>query len=52
MVGESIRPCQTPTVVLNHSPVLPLNSTALCVMSYRFCDDSYCVGVDIMLSHS
>ena len=41
MVSESSCPCQTPTVVLNHSPVLPLNSTALCVMSYRFCDNSY-----------
>ena len=35
-VGESRHPSQTPTVVLNHSPVLPLNRTALWVLSYRF----------------
>ena len=35
-VGESIHPCRTPTVVLNHSPVLPLNRTALWALSYRF----------------
>ena len=35
-VGESRHPCQTPTVVLNHSPVLPLNRTALWALSYRF----------------
>ena len=28
-VGESRHPCRTPTVVLSHSPVLPLNRTAL-----------------------
>ena len=28
-VGESGLPCRTPTVVLNHSPVLPLNRNAL-----------------------
>ena len=28
-VGERRHPCQTPTIVLNHSPVLPLNRTAL-----------------------
>ena len=28
-VGESRHPCRNPTVVLNHSPVLPLNRTAL-----------------------
>ena len=28
-VGESRHPCRIPTVVLNHSPVLPLNRTAL-----------------------
>ena len=33
-VGESRHPCRTPTVVLNHSPVLPLNRTAL--WTYRF----------------
>ena len=32
-VGESSR---TPTVVLNHSPVLPLNRTAPWALSYRF----------------
>ena len=32
--GESRHPCRTPTVVLNPSPVLPLNRTAL--LSYRF----------------
>ena len=35
-VGESRHPCQTPTVLLNHSPVLPLNRTALRALSYRF----------------
>ena len=35
-VGESGHPCRTPTVVLNHSPVLPLNRTALWALSYRF----------------
>ena len=35
-VGESRHPCRTPTVVLNHSPVLPLNRTARWALSYRF----------------
>ena len=35
-VGESRHPCRTPTVVLNHSAVLPLNRTALWALSYRF----------------
>ena len=35
-VGESSHPCRTPTVVLNYSPVLPLNRTALWALSYRF----------------
>ena len=35
-VGESRHPCRTSTVVLNHSPVLPLNRTALWALSYRF----------------
>ena len=35
-VGESRYPCQTSTVVLNHSPVLLLNRTALWALSYRF----------------
>ena len=35
-VGESRHPCRTPTVVLNHSPMLSLNRTALCALSYRF----------------
>ena len=35
-VGESRHLYQTPTVVLNHSPVLPLNRTALWALSYRF----------------
>ena len=34
-VGESKHPCRTPTVVLNHSPVLPLKRTALWALSYR-----------------
>ena len=34
-VGESSHPCRIPTVVLNHSPVLPLNSTVLWALSYR-----------------
>ena len=36
MVGESRHPCRTPTVVLNHPPVLPLNRTALWTLLYRF----------------
>ena len=35
-VGESRHPCRTHTIVLNHSPVLPQNRTALWVLSYRF----------------
>ena len=35
-VDESRHPCLTPAVVLNHSPVLPLNRTALWALSYRF----------------
>ena len=35
-VKESRHPCRTPTVVLNHSPVLPLNSITLWALSYRF----------------
>ena len=35
-VGESRHLCRTPIVVLNHSPVLPLNRTALWALSYRF----------------
>ena len=35
-VGESRHPRRTPTVVLNHSPVLPLNRTELWALSYRF----------------
>ena len=35
-VGESRHPCRTTTVVLNHSPVLPLNRTALWALSCRF----------------
>ena len=35
-VGESRHPCRTPTVVLNHSPVLPLIRTSLWALSYRF----------------
>ena len=35
-VSESRHPCRTPAVVLNHSPVLPLNRTAaLWALSYR-----------------
>ena len=33
-VGERRHPCQTPAVVLNHSPVLPLNRTTLALMLY------------------
>ena len=35
-VGESRHPCRTPTVVLNQSPVLTLNRTALYALSYIF----------------
>ena len=36
-VGESRHSCRTPTVVLtDHSPVLPLNRSALWALSYRF----------------
>ena len=34
-VGEKRHPFRTSTVVLNHSPVLPLNKTALWALSYR-----------------
>ena len=34
--GESRYPCRTTTVVLNQSPVLSLNRTALWALSYRF----------------
>ena len=32
---DTLKACQTPTVVLNQSPVLPLNRTALWALSYR-----------------
>ena len=35
-VGESRHPFRTPTVVLNHSPVLSLNRVAHWALSYRF----------------
>ena len=35
-VGESRHPSRTPTVILKHSPVLPLKRTALWALSYRF----------------
>ena len=35
-VGENRHPCRTPTVVLNNSPVLPLNRTVLWALSNRF----------------
>ena len=38
-VGESRHPYRTPTVVLNQSPVLPLNRTAHWALSYRFSMD-------------
>ena len=34
-VGESKHPCLTPTVVLNHSPMLLFRYTALLALSYR-----------------
>ena len=33
--GGSTYHCRTPTVVLNQSPVLPLNRTVLWALSYR-----------------
>ena len=35
-VGESKHSCRTPTVVRNHSPVLPLKKTALMALSLRY----------------
>ena len=35
-VGECRHSCRTPTVVLNHSPVLPLNRTACWALSCKF----------------
>ena len=35
-IGESKHSCRVPTVVLNQSPVLPLNKTELLVLLYRF----------------
>ena len=46
--GESRHPCRTPTVVLNHSPVLPLNRTALWALSYRF--SVACMMLALMLN--
>ena len=46
-VGESGHPCRTLTVVLNHSPVLPLNRTALWALSYRF--SMACMMLALML---
>ena len=52
-VGESRHPCQTPTVVLKHSPVLPLNRTTLWALSYRFSmAHKYDAGVDVVFPHS
>ena len=36
MVGESVHPYRTQTLVLKQSRVLPLNKTALCALPYRF----------------
>ena len=36
LVSESRHPCQTPTIVLNSSPVLSLNRTALWALPYGF----------------
>ena len=35
-VDESRQPCRNPSVLLNHSPILSLNSTAICALSYTF----------------
>ena len=46
-VGESRHPRRIPTVVLNHSPVLPLNRTVLWALSYRF--SMACMMLALML---
>ena len=48
-VGESRHLCRVPTVVLNQSPVPPLNGTALWASSYKNCNDSYDVGIDFLI---
>ena len=50
-VGESRHPCRTPTVVLNHSPGLPLNRTALWALSYRF-SMARMMLADVVFPHS
>ena len=49
--GESRHPCQTPTVVLNHSSVLPLNRTALWALSYRFSVACMMLEFDVEFPH-
>ena len=49
-VGESRHPCRTSTVVLNHSPVLPLNRTL--GLAIQILNGSYDAGVDVVFHHS
>ena len=46
-VGESRHPCRTPTLVLSHYPVLPLNRAELWALSYRF--SMACMMLALML---
>ena len=51
-VGESRHPCLTPTVVRNHSPMLPLKRTALVALSLiEVFDDSDKVCADVVFLH-
>ena len=49
-IGESRHLCRTPTVVLKHSPVLPLNRTAL--WAVQIFNGSYGASVDVVFPQS
>ena len=49
-VGESRHPCRTPTVIRDHSAVLPLKRTAL-VVAIEVFDDLDKVCADVVLLH-
>ena len=46
-VGESRHPCRTPTVVLNHSPVLCTLGLVIQIFN-----GSYDAGIDVVVPHS
>ena len=51
-VGGSRHPCRTPTVVLNHSPVVPLKRTAPLWACHTDFNGSYDADVDVVFPHS